>query len=82
MEHVHFTEPEIQATPQLVILRILSNVVFFVGRALAGEDLWEQLTGGRATAYVKRIKWLQINGELLRAAMRETREAPGVSGRN
>jgi homoserine kinase type II len=72
MEHVTYADAEIQATPELVILRILSNVVFFVGRALVGEDTWEQLTGGRATAYVKRIKWLKENGELVRAAIRDT----------
>jgi hypothetical protein len=29
---------EIKCVPDLIILRILSNVVYFVGRAVSGED--------------------------------------------
>ena len=47
-------------------LRILNNVVYFVGRAIAGEDSIEPITG-RAQIYAKRCDWLvDKNDELLR----------------
>lgn len=52
------TEKEINCIPELIILRVLSNVVYFVGRAVAGEDGIESLTT-RAEMYYKRIKWIK-----------------------
>ena len=52
------TEKELSCIPELIILRILSNVVYFVGRAVAGEDGIESLTT-RAEMYYKRIKWIK-----------------------
>lgn len=48
--------------PELIILRILSNVVYFMGRAVAGEDNYDALTL-RAENYYKRIEWLKNNRE-------------------
>ncbi len=47
-----FTAAEVQLIPELIILRILNNVVFFVGRYLAKEDVsgegaWPACTQGR-----------------------------------
>ncbi|KAJ3251345.1 hypothetical protein HDU77_005968 [Chytriomyces hyalinus] len=53
-------EVEVQHLAQLIILRILSNVVFFVGRAIAGEDAIETLTV-RVETYARRILWLEEN---------------------
>ena len=36
---------ELELVPDGIILRILSNVVYFAGRAVAGEDSIEALTG-------------------------------------
>jgi hypothetical protein len=60
-----------EAMPALINLRILSNVVYFVGRALAGEDDISSLTS-RAATYAARVVWVNENadkivGELKRA---------------
>ena len=52
------TAAEIGCIPDLIILRILSNVVYFVGRAMAGEDSIDSLTT-RAEMYYNRIKWIK-----------------------
>ncbi len=46
--------------PDLINLRIFSNVVYFTGRALAGEDSIESLTS-RAASYAKRVRWVNAN---------------------
>lgn len=46
--------------PDLIILRILSNVVYFIGRSYAGEDSSASLTS-RAENYYKRIEWIHNN---------------------
>jgi len=59
-QFVTLTTTEIEAVADLVILRILSNVVYFVGRAVAGEDSIDTLTS-RIDAYVRRIGWLRAH---------------------
>ncbi|KAI8616341.1 kinase-like domain-containing protein [Chytriomyces sp. MP71] len=54
------TAVEVENLPQLIVLRILSNIVFFVGRAIAGEDTIETLTE-RVKSYARRIVWLEEN---------------------
>jgi len=54
------TKPEIEFIPDLIILRILSNVVFFVGRGISGEDTFDALTT-RAKMYYERIQWIKDN---------------------
>jgi Ser/Thr protein kinase RdoA (MazF antagonist) len=51
---------EVEILPELIILRILSNVVYFMGRAIAGEDGYESLTS-RAGNYYSRIAWITQN---------------------
>lgn len=58
------TEAEIKALPALINLRVLSNVVYFVGRSLAGEDDIKSLTS-RAEAYAARVRFVNANGPLL-----------------
>jgi Ser/Thr protein kinase RdoA (MazF antagonist) len=58
--HGELSKAEIEAVPILIRLRILSNVVYFVGRALAGEDLLSTLTS-RIETYCKRLRWLKTN---------------------
>ena len=45
-----FTEAEVKLIPDLIILRVLNNVVFFVGRYLAKEDSIEPIAGVRKRA--------------------------------
>jgi homoserine kinase type II len=52
------TRRECELVPDLISLRILNNVVYFVGRGLTGEDTYEPITG-RAGVYGKRVIWLQ-----------------------
>ena len=58
--HGELTCTEIESICILIRLRILSNVVYFVGRALAGEDLMSTLTS-RIETYCKRLRWLKTN---------------------
>jgi Ser/Thr protein kinase RdoA (MazF antagonist) len=58
--HGELSKAEIEAVPILIRLRILSNVVYFVGRALAGEDRISTLTS-RIETYCKRLRWLKTN---------------------
>jgi hypothetical protein len=44
----------------LINLRVLSNVVYFVGRAIAKEDGLDALTT-RAATYNTRVKWIRDN---------------------
>lgn len=61
------TRREAALVPRLIISRICNNVVYFVGRAIAGEDSIEPISG-RAGVYAKRCRWLvQHEAELVRA---------------
>jgi homoserine kinase type II len=55
---------EMAAVPYLIILRILSNVIYFVGRAIAGEDSLVTLTDRIAT-YCKRVSWIKSNAMVI-----------------
>lgn len=44
--------------PPLARRRVLNNVAYFVGRALAGEDSLAPLTG-RAALYARRVEWVR-----------------------
>jgi homoserine kinase type II len=46
--------------PDLINLRILSNVIYFVGRALSKEDDISSLTT-RLENYNKRVDWVYTN---------------------
>ncbi len=50
------SDAEISIMPDLINLRIFSNVIYFTGRAMAGEDGIDSLTS-RAGAYAKRVRW-------------------------
>lgn len=58
-------ETEIDAVPDLINLRIFSNVVYFTGRAIAKEDSLTSLTS-RAGNYAKRVKWVNENSQRLK----------------
>ena len=51
------TRVEADNVADLIILRVLSNVIYFVGRAVSREDTWEPITG-RVEVYAKRVRWL------------------------
>jgi homoserine kinase type II len=56
---------ECELLPSLIELRILSNVVFFVGRIKAQQESVEILTGGKAGDYCQRLRWIEQNRERL-----------------
>jgi Ser/Thr protein kinase RdoA (MazF antagonist) len=58
---VQLTAAEVQALPALIRLRVLSNVVYFVGRAMAGEAAISALTD-RIGGYCRRLLWLGHEG--------------------
>jgi Ser/Thr protein kinase RdoA (MazF antagonist) len=70
-QHGCLTAAECDAVPDLMTLRILSNVIYFTGRALAKEDGIESLTS-RAVAYAKRVRWLAANGDAVRTLIRNS----------
>jgi len=63
------TEAEIDALPDLVKLRVLETVVYFVSRSIAKEDDISQLAL-RAENYAARVEWIDANADRIRAAMR------------
>lgn len=63
------TEAEIDALPDLVKLRVLETVVYFVARSIAKEDDISQLAL-RAENYAARVEWIDANADRIRAAMR------------
>jgi homoserine kinase type II len=63
-KHGKLTEAEIKKIPDLINLRVLSNVVYFVGRAIAKEDGIESLTK-RAGTYNTRVKWINDNAQAI-----------------
>ena len=67
-EKMRLTEAECRAIPGLISLRVVSNVVYFVGRAIGGEDDISSLTT-RAEEYARRIRWLDANGDKLIALL-------------
>jgi len=58
------TKVEAEAIPDLINLRILSNIVYFVGRAIAGEDDISSITT-RIANYERRVKWVKDNGDAI-----------------
>jgi homoserine kinase type II len=58
------TKVEAEAIPDLINLRILSNIVYFVGRAIAGEDDISTITT-RIANYEKRVNWVKDKGSVI-----------------
>ena len=58
------SEEEIKVVPDLINLRVLSNVVYFVGRALGKEDSIDALTS-RAATYAGRVQWIKDNSQAI-----------------
>ena len=65
------TAREVEHVPDLVITRILNNVVYFVGRAIAGEDTIEPIRG-RAAIYAKRCRFLTEHKPAIIEALRKS----------
>ena len=64
------TEQEIEYLPDLVKLRVLETVVYFVARSWAKEDDISQLAL-RAENYAARVDWIAVNAPFIKSAMRE-----------
>jgi homoserine kinase type II len=56
---------ECSALPSLIKLRILSNVVFFIGRIMSGQESPSILTGGKASDYRRRVLWVEAAAETI-----------------
>ncbi|KAJ9510591.1 hypothetical protein QJQ45_027463 [Haematococcus lacustris] len=69
VEHGELTDAEIDIIPDLINLRIFSNVVYFIGRAVSKEDSIDSLTS-RAGTYAKRVRWVNANAAALSAQIR------------
>ena len=66
---MRLTDAEVGALPALISLRVISNCIYFVGRALGGEDSISSLTT-RIGDYAKRVRWINANGEQLVRVLR------------
>jgi homoserine kinase type II len=64
------TLEEMKVIPDLIILRILSNVVYFVGRLIAEEDEMITLTK-RLRNYLYRIQWIKANRDRIVSKLSE-----------
>ena len=58
------TKEEAEAVPDLINLRILSNIVYFIGRHIAGEDDISSITT-RISNYARRVDWVKNNGDVI-----------------
>ena len=58
------TRKEAEAIPDLINLRILSNIVYFVGRHLANEDDISSITT-RIENYANRVNWIKNNSDVI-----------------
>jgi homoserine kinase type II len=58
------TRAEAEAVPDLINLRILSNIVYFVGRHIAAEDDISTVTT-RIENYARRVEWVKSNGDVI-----------------
>jgi homoserine kinase type II len=63
-KHGILTKAEAEAIPDLINLRILSNVVYFVGRAISGEDNISSITT-RIQNYERRVTWVKENSKAI-----------------
>jgi len=72
------TLEEARLIPELIILRVLNNVIYFGGRALAGEDDLAALTT-RMDMYAGRCAWIRARvpwmTEVLTEALVDDNEA-------
>lgn len=71
MQQGELNDLEISVIPDLINLRILSNVIYFVGRSLAKEDQISTLTT-RAKNYLARIEWIKVNRDMISDKIRQT----------
>lgn len=63
------TEAEADLTPDLIVVRVLNNVIYFAGRALAGEDSLDALTT-RMAMYAARCAWIREKAPWMRQVLR------------
>jgi Ser/Thr protein kinase RdoA (MazF antagonist) len=59
-ESGRLTRQECEGLPEMINLRVMSNVIYFVGRAISGEDTIDSLTT-RAEMYATRMEWVSAN---------------------
>lgn len=74
-EHGQLNDEEMSNLPDFINLRIFSNVIYFTGRALAGEDSIESLTS-RAGSYAKRVQWVNANREAIVESVKQMMAVP------
>ena len=76
-EHGRLTEQECRAIPDLINLRVLSNCVYFVGRAISGQDNISSLTS-RADMYAQRVLWVNDNKNRISECIRSRMKLKGL----
>ena len=68
------TRAEVAGIPNMINLRIISNVLYFIGRAIAKEDTLEALTS-RADMYAERSAWVNANADKIVESLTKKMEA-------
>lgn len=61
-ENGQLTPAEVEGIPDMINMRVMSNAIYFVGRAIAKEDTIKSLTK-RADMYAQRMVWVRDNRE-------------------
>ena len=76
-ENGTLTVQECRAIPDLINLRVLSNCIYFVGRAISGQDDIASLTS-RADMYAQRVLWVNENKHRITECITSRLKAKGV----
>ena len=76
-EHGELNEAECRGLPDMINLRVLSNCVYFVGRALSGQDTIASLTT-RADMYAQRVLWVNDNRDRITECVAKRMREKGV----
>jgi homoserine kinase type II len=76
-EHGELSELECRFLPDMINLRVLSNCVYFVGRAIAKQDSIETLTS-RAAMYADRVVWVNENKDLISECVAKRMRQKGI----
>lgn len=76
-EHGELTEEECRGLPDMINLRVLSNCVYFVGRALSGQDTIASLTT-RADMYAQRVLWVNDNKDRITECVAKRMREKGI----
>ncbi len=78
-ESGRLTADEMEGLPDMINMRVMSNAIYFVGRAIAKEDTIKSLTK-RADMYAQRMVWVRDNREKIVECIKARMPVDDVAG--